>query len=111
MLILKHATKRSRPDFEENFRYVPCKKGEEGTPAMPSGDTSACVTWVYLTILMTNQWWLICMVPVVMFGRIWYYCHYFTDTIAGLFLGVFCVGVCMTQIEWMATQLSPLILY
>lgn len=35
--------------------------------------------------------WSFMLVPLVMAGRVYYFCHWIGDTIMGVFLGLFCM--------------------
>jgi membrane-associated phospholipid phosphatase len=54
---------------------------------MPSGDSAQCALWVGMVFLFFNIRYPLMLIPFVMFGRVYYFCHWVTDTIVGVLIG------------------------
>lgn len=87
VLLTKKIIGRPRPvdkfDRKYNFRSV------ESNCSMPSGDSFQAGLWAALLLINFGDNRLIYAVPFVMFGRIYYYCHFLSDTIVGSVIGYF----------------------
>ena len=93
---LKKLLNRARPvNFHGTYRYLDMRSFEHHS-SFPSGDCAAaafCMSW-YIWLYGT-PWPFIIVVPLVMAGRVYVYCHWFGDTIAGVLLGISCSYVVM----------------
>jgi membrane-associated phospholipid phosphatase len=90
--LLKRKISRPRPDL-----YIPrCQalifdfRGREKNHSMPSGDSiQAAAFWMALTYFSVVPYWLASiLVGFTMLSRVYYMCHYPSDTILGAFIGV-----------------------
>lgn len=87
VLLSKKIIGRPRPsdkfDRKYNFRSV------ENNGSMPSGDSFQAGLWAALLLINFGENKLLYIVPFVMFARIYYYCHFVSDTIIGSISGYF----------------------
>ena len=86
--ILKHSFKRPRPEINSHVKRLHNLRKKEKNFSMPSGDSMqaanfAIVALFYFNISLTG----FLIVPFVMFARIFYFCHYFFDTLVGALIG------------------------
>jgi len=88
--VLKHLTKRARPNCQRyELRFMDFKK--TGTKySMPSGDTAqaAVTATCYFLTYGVDALWACVLVPFVAFGRVYMRAHYLGDTVVGTVLGV-----------------------
>lgn len=84
--ILKRYFKRQRPDLLNNRKYN--FRSVEKNFSMPSGDSLQAGLWSMILLLYFNFYYGILFVPLVMFARCYYQCHYLSDTIIGALLGM-----------------------
>ena len=86
--ILKLSFKRPRPEINSHVKRLHNLRKKEKNFSMPSGDSMqaanfAIVALFYFNISLTG----FLIVPFVMFARIFYFCHYFFDTLVGALIG------------------------
>lgn len=84
--ILKRYFKRERPKDLYNRKYD--FRSVETNYSMPSGDSLQSGLWAFIVYLYFNNYFLLFVVPLVMFSRCYYYCHFFSDTLIGSILGM-----------------------
>ena len=86
--ILKNSIKRERPKARTDTTRLSNLRGKEiGTYAMPSGDSNAASVFCLLLAAEFNINWIYLIMPLVMLGRVYYQCHWLSDTLAGFFHG------------------------
>lgn len=86
----KYAIKRERPKRHlETSRLNDLRGKENGTYAMPSGDSAAAAVFCYLVAYELGLPAVYILMPLVMLGRVYYQCHWIGDTIVGFFFGTF----------------------
>ena len=86
--ILKKTIKRERPRARTDTTRISNLRGKEiGTYAMPSGDSNAASVFCLLLAVEFDINWIYLIMPLVMLGRVYYQCHWLSDTLAG-----FCHG-------------------
>ena len=88
--LMKYTIKRERPKRRSDTTRVNDLRGKEnGTFAMPSGDSSAAAVWCALVACEMGMPAIYILMPLVMLGRVYYQCHWLGDTIVGFFVGSF----------------------
>ena len=88
--VLKYTIRRQRPStIPGTYRLVDMRSCEDGTFSMPSGDSSAAAVFCCLVAYEMQAPLVYIILPLVMAGRVYYQCHWFGDTIAGVFIGTF----------------------
>ena len=86
--ILKYIIKRPRPDINKNAKRLYNLRKKEKNFSMPSGDSMQAANFAIIALFYFNVSYLgFIVVPFVMFARIFYFCHYFFDTLIGAFIG------------------------
>jgi len=92
-LVLKKFFARPRPVLENIVKNIKKKthslRKKEKNHSMPSGDSmqvALFATFCYLNFGET-LWFFI--VPIVMYGRVHFMCHYVADTVVGAFIALF----------------------
>lgn len=79
------------------MRYAPREqalrfnfRNQEKSKSMPSGDSAqAGAFWTFLVLKLGFPYWLaVAMVISTMMARVYYSCHYLTDTMVGASIGV-----------------------
>lgn len=84
--ILKRYFKRERPKNLNNRKYD--FRSVETNYSMPSGDSLQSGLWAFIMVLYFDNYFLFFVVPLVMFSRCYYYCHFLSDTVIGSILGM-----------------------
>jgi len=90
-LILKRLVSRPRPipflPRVEALRFD--FRGKETNHSMPSGDSAqAAAFWTFLALNLSAPWWLCFLMTLgTMFSRVYYMCHFPSDTIVGALVG------------------------
>ena len=84
--MLKKYFKRPRPDLLNNRKYN--FRSVEKNFSMPSGDSLQAGLWSMILLLYFNFYYGMLFVPLVMFARCYYQCHYLSDTVIGALLGM-----------------------
>ena len=87
---MKYSIKRQRPERRTDVtRFANLRGKENGTYAMPSGDSSAGAVFCCLVAVEMGLPLIYLLMPLVMLGRVYYQCHWVGDTIVGFFVGTF----------------------
>jgi membrane-associated phospholipid phosphatase len=87
-LILKKVTARPRPVNQKGVKRLYDLRQHEKNCSMPSGDSLQCANFCVILLFYFNIPFGFLILPLVMFSRIFYFCHYIMDTIAGSVLGI-----------------------
>ena len=97
-LTMKKKMGRSRPIFPDLiFKKSRRLRKKESNNSMPSGDsTQAALFAIFCYFYLDNPYWLF-IVPIVMYGRVHFCCHYFADTVVGAIIGS-CVPIFFHEI-------------
>ena len=87
--ILKYSFKRPRPEINEKVKRRYNVRKKENNFSMPSGDSMQAANFsiIFLYYLLGNYLGFI-ILPIVMFARIFYFCHYLMDTVVGAIVGL-----------------------
>ena len=87
--ILKYSLKRPRPEINKNVKRKYNFRNKETNFSMPSGDSMQAANFAIICLfyLFGNYIGFI-IIPLVMFARIFYFCHYLFDTIVGAIVGL-----------------------
>ena len=106
VLPLKRMTGRDRPaTYPPRARVLRYDfRGKEKHKSMPSGDSAqAAAFWSYLAMNALVPWWVsVFLTLLTMLARVYYMCHYPTDTVVGALLGTFIalVADCTAKVFW-----------
>ena len=88
-LIFKYIIGRHRPKIKKiSKRKYNCRMYEHNY-SMPSGDAAQSGNFAFLLLYYYNNYYGFFLIPLVMFGRVFYFCHYIFDTIIGAIIGYF----------------------
>ena len=87
-LLTKHIFARKRPTIREGIRRRHNCRNKETNYSMPSGDSMQAATFGVVCYYYCNSILGYMLIPFVMFARIFYYCHYFFDTVIGALTGI-----------------------
>ena len=86
--ILKYSLKRPRPEINQNVKRIYNLRKKEKNFSMPSGDSMQAGNFGVVALFYFNMSYLgFIILPFVMFARIFYFCHYFMDTLIGAIIG------------------------
>lgn len=86
--ILKYSFKRPRPEINLNVKRLHNLRKKEKNFSMPSGDSMQAANFAIVALFYFNiSFFGFLIIPFVMFARIFYFCHYFLDTLVGALLG------------------------
>ena len=86
--LLKYSFKRPRPEINKNVKRIYNIRKKENNFAMPSGDSMQAANFAVITLFYFNLSFCgFFLLPFVMFARIFYFCHYFFDTLIGALVG------------------------
>jgi len=86
--ILKYSIKRPRPEINTNVKRIHNLRKKEKNFSMPSGDSMQAANFAIVALFYFNISFLgFLIIPFVMFARIFYFCHYFFDTLVGALIG------------------------
>ena len=86
--LLKYSFKRPRPEINKNVKRIYNIRKKENNFAMPSGDSMQAANFAVITLFYFNLSFCgFLLLPFVMFARIFYFCHYFFDTLIGALVG------------------------
>ena len=86
--ILKHSFKRPRPEINSNVKRLHNLRQKEKNFSMPSGDSMQAGNFAIVALFYFNISFIgFLILPFVMFARIFYFCHYFFDTLVGALIG------------------------
>jgi membrane-associated phospholipid phosphatase len=84
--ILKKTIARPRPEKFDRKRLFDLRQHEKNY-SMPSGDSFQAANFAIILYVYYNTWLGFMLVPLVMYARIFYFCHYILDTIVGSSMG------------------------
>jgi membrane-associated phospholipid phosphatase len=87
-LTMKKYLERPRPEINKSVNRLHNLRGAEKNFSMPSGDSFQAGNFCVIFSCYFNLNYFFFMVPLVMFARIYYFCHYIGDTIVGALLGI-----------------------
>lgn len=87
-LITKHVFGRPRPNIKTSVRRKFNCRSKETNCSMPSGDSMQCGSFAIIFLMYFNCPFGFLLIPFVMFSRIFYFCHYFLDTLVGSISGI-----------------------
>lgn len=86
--ILKAFFKRPRPEINLNVKRLFNLRKKEKNFSMPSGDSIQAANFAIIAMFYFKVSFLgFLVIPFVMFARIFYFCHYFFDTLVGALVG------------------------
>lgn len=86
-LTLKKSLARDRPTVLKDKKRINDLRKHEKNCSMPSGDSIQAANFAIILYFYFNSCFGFYLVPLVMFARIFYFCHYIADTIVGALLG------------------------
>ena len=86
-LISKHIIGRARPNVRENVKRNFILRHKEKNCSMPSGDAMQSANFAVILIYYFNCYYGILLIPFVMISRVYYFCHYVSDTVVGAIAG------------------------
>lgn len=86
-VILKKFVGRPRPNL--NTKRLFKVREKENNASMPSGDSLQAGIFAMILFYYYNFNFGFFLIPGVMTSRVYFYCHYWMDTIIGAFLGIF----------------------
>ena len=86
-LISKHIIGRPRPNVRENVKRNFILRHKEKNCSMPSGDAMQSANFAVILIYSFNCYYGILLIPFVMISRVYYFCHYVSDTVVGAIAG------------------------
>ena len=87
-LSMKRIIARPRPDTCEFVKRLYNLRGAEKNFSMPSGDSLQAANFAVIFYCYFGVKFFFYFIPLVMFARIFYFCHYVGDTIIGVLLGL-----------------------
>ena len=86
--LLKYSLKRPRPDINKKVKRKYNLRKKETNFSMPSGDSMQAANFAVIALFYFKvSYFGFFILPFVMFARIFYFCHYFFDTLIGAFIG------------------------
>jgi len=88
-LFLKKHFGRTRPDYSKKSNRIYDLRKHENNCSMPSGDSLQAANFSVILCLYFKSNLGFFLVPFVMFARVYFYCHFISDTIVGAILGIF----------------------
>ena len=86
-LILKKSFGRPRPKI--NTKRLFNVRDKENNGSMPSGDSLQAGIFAMILFYYYRLYFGFFLIPFVMTSRVYFYCHYWMDTIIGAILGIF----------------------
>ncbi len=86
-LIIKKLIARPRPQKFDTNRLYDLRQHEKNF-SMPSGDSLQAANFAIILFVYYNTFIGFLFIPLVMYARIFYFCHYILDTVAGCTLGI-----------------------
>ena len=86
-LLSKHIIGRPRPNAKENIKRNFILRHKETNCSMPSGDAMQSANFAVILIYYFNCYYGVLLIPFVMISRVYYFCHYVSDTIVGAIAG------------------------
>lgn len=88
VVILKKIVGRERPTKVASKSRICNMRDREHGKSMPSGDSAAAAFLLSLYFWFFGVYWPMLMIPLVMLGRVYVFCHWFGDTIIGSLMGL-----------------------
>ena len=86
--VLKYSFKRQRPEIKKNVKRKYNLRKKEKNYSMPSGDSMQAANFAIIALFYFRVNFIgFFILPFVMFARIFYFCHFFFDTLIGAFIG------------------------
>ena len=86
--VLKYFLKRPRPEINKSVKRIRNIRKKEMNFSMPSGDSMQAANFAVVALFYFKiSYFGFFILPFVMFARIFYFCHYFFDTLVGAFVG------------------------
>ena len=86
--VLKYSLKRPRPEINKTVKRIYNLRKKEKNFSMPSGDSMQAANFGIIALFYLNMSYTgFIILPFVMFARIFYFCHYFLDTLIGAIIG------------------------
>jgi membrane-associated phospholipid phosphatase len=98
--VLKHYVGRLRPGQHAVDHRLVNLRSLEKNHSMPSGDSAQSGLWITLLVYFTGSNYWALLIPFTMFGRVYYGCHWWGDTIFGVLLGWIVAQVVMVALQW-----------
>ena len=86
-LLSKHIIGRPRPNAKENIKRNFILRHKETNCSMPSGDAMQSANFAVILIYYFNCYYGVLLIPFGMVSRVYYFCHYVSDTIVGAIAG------------------------
>lgn len=87
-VIMKHTIGRPRPHHIGTVKRRYNLRSKERNCSMPSGDSMQCSSFSIIFLFYMNCPYGFILIPLVMFSRIFYFCHFIMDTVIGTCLGL-----------------------
>lgn len=84
---MKNILRRDRPHQNNLVIRRFNLRSREKNCSMPSGDSMQCASFSIIFLFYMNTPLGFILIPLVMFSRIFFFCHYLMDTIVGTILG------------------------
>jgi len=88
-LYLKKHFGRIRPDYSIKSKRIFDLRRHEKNCSMPSGDSLQAANFSIILFFYYNSAIGFFVIPLVMFARVYFYCHFISDTIVGASQGIF----------------------
>jgi membrane-associated phospholipid phosphatase len=86
--VMKKAIRRTRPKYIHAERIRNLSILEKNSHSMPSGDTAQGALWCGLMYLFFQIEFTLVVLPLVAISRVFYQCHWISDTIIGGIVGL-----------------------
>lgn len=86
-LLSKHIIGRPRPNVKANIKRNFILRHKETNCSMPSGDAMQSANFAVILIYYFNCYYGVLLIPFVMISRVYYFCHYVSDTVVGAVAG------------------------
>jgi membrane-associated phospholipid phosphatase len=88
-LLFKYIIGRHRPKIKNLIKRKYNCRMHEHNYSMPSGDAAQSGNFAFLILYYYNSYFGFFLIPLVMFARVFYFCHYIFDTVVGTLIGFF----------------------
>jgi len=102
-LSLKKFFRRPRPVLDKFSQIIGNKmqslRKREKNNSMPSGDSMQVALFASFCFLNFGEWYWFLIVPITMYGRVHFLCHFISDTIVGAAIGIFVAFTCNEYLE------------
>lgn len=86
-IVMKHLLGRHRPHQNNSVIRRFNLRSKEKNCSMPSGDSMQCASFSIIFLFYMNSPFGFVLIPLVMFSRVFFFCHFLMDTIVGTILG------------------------